>query len=169
MNDTAAQQGLLSALRTFASLQTELGRAFARSRGMHPTDAAAVVEIMTAEEHGHPLTPARLAALIGLTTGATSTLLNRLENAGHVTRSREQRDRRVVTLRSTPAVHADASDYFGALTRDLEAVLADIAAKDLEAIAEVVCQLSDATRRRLSTDLRPSAADAEGSAPTANA
>lgn len=64
-----------------------------------------MVEILAAEERGLPLTPARLAERIALTTGATSTLLNRLETSGHIVRTREHSDRRVVTLHVTPSSH----------------------------------------------------------------
>ncbi|NAZ75142.1 MarR family transcriptional regulator [Kineococcus sp. T13] len=76
--------------------------------GMHGTDASALVHIVGAEERGEPLTQAELSRLVGLTTGATSSLLNRLEAVGHVERRRDRADRRVVTLRSTASMHRAA-------------------------------------------------------------
>lgn len=141
-----AGQRLLRALTAYSATRTELGRAFARSQRMHPTDAAAVVEILTAENRGEPLTPARLASLVGLTTGATSTLLNRLEAAGHVVRSREHRDRRVVTLRSTAAIHAAAVARYRPVAEAVAAVLADCGEQDLDRFALLVEQLTSVTR-----------------------
>lgn len=69
------------------------------------------MEILAAEGRGQPLTPARLAARIALTPGATSTLLNRLEDAGHVVRTREHTDRRIVILHSTRTVHETADAF----------------------------------------------------------
>jgi MarR family transcriptional regulator, organic hydroperoxide resistance regulator len=132
---------LVEGLRAFGSAQTELGRLFARSRRMHTTDAAAIVEILAAEDHSRPLTPARLAERVGLSTGATSTLLNRLEAAGHIRRSREHSDRRIVTLRSTPAIHAAADAFFAPLADQLEAAVSAYAAADLELVNEVVNRL----------------------------
>ena len=122
-------------MRAFATTQSELGRFFARSRRLHPTDAAAIVEILTAEERGRPLTPARLAERLALTTGATSTLLNRLEEAGHVRRTREHSDRRLVTLHSSPAVHETAEAFFAPLTAHLNAAISDYSAAELELVA----------------------------------
>ncbi|GGF51303.1 hypothetical protein GCM10011519_26640 [Marmoricola endophyticus] len=131
-------------VRALAATTTELGRAFARSRGMHTTDAAAVVEILTAEGRGEPLTPARLAERVSLTTGATSTLLNRLEQAGHVVRTREHRDRRVVTLRSTPGIHEEAESFYAPLGVDLDAALGEFSAAELDVAAAVVARLQEA-------------------------
>jgi MarR family transcriptional regulator, organic hydroperoxide resistance regulator len=135
------REQLVQGLRAFGSTQTELGRLFARSRRMHTTDAAAIVEILTAEDHGRPLTPARLAERVGLTTGATSTLLNRLEAAGHIRRSREHSDRRIVTLHSTPAIHAAADAFFAPLAGRLDAAANAYSAEDLQLVNEVVDRL----------------------------
>jgi MarR family transcriptional regulator, organic hydroperoxide resistance regulator len=140
--DKAQQrERLVEGLRAFGSAQTELGRLFARSRHMHTTDAAAIVEILAAEDHSRPLTPARLAERVGLTTGATSTLLNRLEAAGHIRRSREHSDRRIVTLHSTPAIHAAADAFFAPLAGQLEAAANVYSADDLLLVNEVVNRL----------------------------
>ncbi|GAB2594480.1 transcriptional regulator [Paractinoplanes abujensis] len=135
------RQRVLDGLRELAAIQSELGRRYARSRQMHPTDAAAIVEIITAEEHGRPLTPARLAERIGLTTGATSILLNRLEDAGHIVRTRENSDRRIVTLHSTPDIRADADDYYEPLAHRLDAALHDHSPAELALIEATVDRL----------------------------
>ena len=146
VTDQQRRSDVVDALRAFASADAELGREFARSRSMHPSDAAAVVEILTAETHGRVLTPARLAERIGLTAGATSTLLNRLESAGHVVRSHDHVDRRIVSLRSTPQIHHDAQAFFAPVAAELDAVLSRYTAAQLEAFAQMVAHLSAAAR-----------------------
>lgn len=103
---------VLGELLAFSASQSDSGRAFARHMEMRPTDATAIVEILRAEERGQPLTPARLGERIGMTSGATTILLNRLEGAGRVTRMRGHADRRTVTLHSAAAVHAEATTFF---------------------------------------------------------
>jgi DNA-binding MarR family transcriptional regulator len=126
-NDAFAQQAerLNEALRAYGASYTQLAREFAASEGLHSTDAIALVEILAAEERGTPLSPARLSDRIGLTAGATSTLLNRLESAGHVVRSRVHADRRVVTLHSTQKVQTIADDFFRPLGDRVAAVMAE--------------------------------------------
>jgi DNA-binding MarR family transcriptional regulator len=113
---------VMERLRTFAADYTELTRQLARWLGVHSADAAAFAEILYAEDMGRPLTPALLARRIGLSSGATSSLLNRLEAANLLTRSREHTDRRVVTLRSVPSVATQAGGFFDPMTRRVEAV-----------------------------------------------
>lgn len=115
---------LNEALRAYGATYSELARQFAANEGLHSTDATALIEILAAEERGTPLSPARLSERIGLTAGSTSTLLNRLELAGHVVRSRIHPDRRIVTLHSTPGVQDIADEFFQPLGERIAAVMA---------------------------------------------
>ncbi|POH62947.1 MarR family transcriptional regulator [Cryobacterium zongtaii] len=115
---------LNEALRAYGATYSELARQFAANEGLHSTDATALIEILAAEERGAALSPARLSEKIGLTPGATSTLINRLELAGHVLRSRVHADRRIVTLHSTSGVQAIADDFFQPLGDRIADVLA---------------------------------------------
>jgi DNA-binding MarR family transcriptional regulator len=137
-----ARNSVIAALFAFSAAQNELARLFARSRGMHTTDATAIVQIIEAEDLGQPLTPARLAERIALTSGATSILLNRLEEAGHIRRTRENTDRRVVTLHSTPEIQRSADEFYEPLARRLGAALASQSRIDLEVVERVVGQLN---------------------------
>jgi MarR family transcriptional regulator, organic hydroperoxide resistance regulator len=129
---------ILRELQAYSASQSELGRQFARRMGMHPTDSVAVVEILRAEERGDPLTPARLAPRVGLTSGATSILLNRLEDAGHITRRRGHTDRRRVTLHSAATVHAAADEFFAPLSRRLSEVVDEFTPEQLQTVEQFV-------------------------------
>jgi len=138
--DAAAEQRerVLNGFLAFASAQNELGREFARSVHMHTTDSVAIVAIISAEDRGKPLTPVRLADIIGLTTGATSVLLNRLEDAGHVRRARGHADRRMVTLHSTPTVHETADAFFQPLGDRFEAMMTDYTPEEMLLVEKFV-------------------------------
>ena len=137
---------LIGGLRVFASADAERGREFARSRSMHFSDAAAVVEILTAEAHGQVLTPARLAERIGLSAGATSSLLNRLETAGHIVRTHDHPDRRIVGLHSTPQIHDDAQTFFAPVAEALDAVLGRYTPQQLDAFTDMITNINDVIR-----------------------
>lgn len=111
---------VMEKLRAFAADYTDLTHHLAKWLGVHPADAAAFAEILYAEDKGAPLTPARLAKRIALSSGATSSLLNRLESANLLIRSREHRDRRVVTLRCAPAVGNQAGAFFAPLAQRVD-------------------------------------------------
>lgn len=121
--DAERRERVLDGLRAHGAVSTELSKRFAGSLGLHPTDASALLEILEAEERGTPLSPARLSERIGLTSGATSSLLNRLEDAGHIERSRVHADRRIVTLHSTPGVREVADAFFDPLGQRLSSMM----------------------------------------------
>ncbi|ACZ21041.1 transcriptional regulator [Sanguibacter keddieii DSM 10542] len=139
-----ATEQLLEALTAYGATYAQVGREFATTAGLHTTDATALVEILGAEERGTPLTPARLSERIGLSFGATSTLLNRLEAAHHVERSRGHADRRLVTLHSTPTVHEVAERFFDPLGERVTAVLAPYSDEEVARLARMLAEVRQA-------------------------
>jgi DNA-binding MarR family transcriptional regulator len=136
------RERLLYALKSYSMAQKEYGRVFARSREMHPSDAAAIVEILIAEQRGSPLTPARLAERITLSPAATSTLLNRLEEAGDIVRRRGHKDRRVVTLHGTSQVHEQADAFYAPLNAGLYEVMGHYSETELDLVEKIIDELS---------------------------
>ncbi|MGW4941868.1 MarR family winged helix-turn-helix transcriptional regulator [Actinoplanes sp. NPDC004185] len=122
---------LLDGLREHGMAFAELGRHFGARMGLHTTDANAIVEILSAEDRSAPLTQAALSHRIGLTPGATSSLLNRLEKAGHVTRVRDSADRRIVTLRATEGVEDMLASFFSPLIGHVDAMMARYSPEEL--------------------------------------
>lgn len=74
-----------------------LSQAVAGRLGLSPTDLE-TMEILSAG----PVTAGRLAELTGLTTGAITGVVDRLERAGYVRRERDTDDRRRVIVRLLP-------------------------------------------------------------------
>jgi len=141
---------VLHSLTAFSATRKELARVFAKSVRIHTTDADAVVLIIEAEDRGKPLTPARLAERVGLSPGATSILLGRLEQAGHIERTREETDRRIVTLRSTATINAKADAFFEPLQQQLDQALGEFTKEQLALVARA----ADNLRTTMETYLR---------------
>lgn len=93
-------QAVAVELRRMNSEVNRLIHAFAHAQGLHATDVHALGAILDAET---PLTPGRLREHLGLTSGAVTACLDRLERSGHIRRARESADRRVVHLYYEPA------------------------------------------------------------------
>ena len=146
---------LLERLRTYGGTFREFSRRFATWLGLHATDAEALVEILAAEEHGVPLSPARLSERIGKSNPATTAVLNRLEHAGLVIRTREHTDRRVVTLRSSPEVHSLADEFFGPLGVRVGGVMADYSAAELRRFGSFLDDLLGVMHSQLAQPLDP--------------
>lgn len=141
---------VVASLTAFSATQKELTRVFARSVRMHTTDADAIVLIIEAEDRGRPLTPARLAERVGLSPGATSILLGRLEQAGHIQRTREGTDRRIVTLRSTTTINASADAFFEPLQHQLDQALGEFTTDQLALVTRAADNLRTAMETYLS-------------------
>ncbi len=68
---------------------------------------------------------ARLGERVSLTSGAPTALVDRLEKAGHIVRTRgEHTDRRVVTLRSSPEIGLPAMEFLQPFTDRLTTMMA---------------------------------------------
>ncbi|WP_327112135.1 MarR family transcriptional regulator [Streptomyces sp. NBC_01341] len=102
-------QALAVELRRMNGEINRLVHAFAHAQGLHATDVQALGAILDSEE---PLTPGRLREHLGLTSGAVTACLDRLERAGHIRRARESADRRVVHLHYESGAKAAARSFF---------------------------------------------------------
>jgi DNA-binding MarR family transcriptional regulator len=131
-------------LREYGTAYGALGRVFAERLRLHTSDANALVAVIEAEERAQPISANRLATRIGLTAAATSALLNRLEGAGHLVRVRTDADRRIVTLRSTAAVHRRVDEFFDPLEARLDALMAGYPPAFLEQLDGFLHQVVEA-------------------------
>ncbi|MEV0009919.1 helix-turn-helix domain-containing protein [Streptomyces sp. NPDC051840] len=102
-------QALAVELRRMNGEINRLVHAFAHTQGLHATDVQALGAILDSDV---PLTPGRLREHLGLTSGAVTACLDRLERAGHIRRARESADRRVVHLYYEPGAQAAARSFF---------------------------------------------------------
>ncbi len=92
------------AVRALISASQDLTVRMARRMGVNVSDMTAILWL---SEHG-PVGGAELARRLGISTAATTVLVDRLERAGHVERVRDTVDRRRVTLTETAEARAAA-------------------------------------------------------------
>jgi DNA-binding MarR family transcriptional regulator len=94
------------------------------------------------------LTAGRLAELSGLTTGAVTGVLDRLERAGLVVRVRDAADRRKVNVAVTPEHDERSAPIWRPLYEDWHALLASrFTARELELITEFLRATTELGRR----------------------
>ncbi|WWQ69261.1 MarR family transcriptional regulator [Streptomyces sp. Q6] len=118
----APHPDLLSLAVELRRLDGELQRlvhAFAAGQDLHSTDVQALAAIL---DSATPMTPSLLRQRLGITSGAVSACIDRLERAGHVKRVRESTDRRVVHLHYVPGAQAQARKYFAPLAEATDQV-----------------------------------------------
>lgn len=79
-------------------LNKQFEAATARQIGLNATDMAALGEVMMSG----PLSPTELARRLQVSTAGVTTIVDRLESTGHVTRAQHPTDRRAVLVTPTP-------------------------------------------------------------------
>jgi DNA-binding MarR family transcriptional regulator len=120
------------ALRRLIAEAIAIHELVAASLGINATD----LRCLQLLEREPEMTPSRLAELAGITTGAVTGVLDRLEAAGYVRRETDRSDRRRFILRPVPERLADvAAAYVPILERaNLEAA----GRRGLDALADVL-------------------------------
>ena len=133
---------------------------FARAHHLGRNDLNAIMWISEGTRSGHPVTAGELAGRLGLGAPATTGLVDRLENAGHVRRERDPNDRRKVTIVMQPTAQQLATDFFVPLGRLMHETVADVGVPDLQRAAAVVRLLITAvTGARVAAARRAGAQD----------
>lgn len=99
--------------------------------GINRTDARCIDLIA---QHGR-LTAGQLAERSGLTSGAVTVMIDRLERAGYVARQRDPGDRRKVWVELTAYAHAIGKSIYGQFGDVGRVLSAEFSADELEAVA----------------------------------
>lgn len=114
---------------------------------LHRTDLNALGIMMGAARAGATVTPGMLRQALNLSSPATTALIDRLDEAGHVRRSRSSVDRRQVHLEMTEKALATGSRLFTPLARSVEQSLSDFSTEELELLCTMMRRVTDATVR----------------------
>lgn len=106
------------------------------------------------------ITAGKLAEATGLTTGAVTGILDRLEKAGFAQRKRDPHDRRKVLVRTLPAVEERIGPYYRSLAAGMGELLAAYSDAELALIQDFMAK-SHAIMVREVTKLRAGTAKNE--------
>lgn len=117
-----------------------LHAAVGRRLGLSPTDHK-YLDLISREG---PLTAGRLAQLTGLTTGAVTALVDRLEGTGFVRRRRDPADRRAVLVEADESRLADIGILMAGLGRRIAPTLDGYTAAQLTVVSSFLEHLVDA-------------------------
>ena len=107
----------------------EVDEAAARVLGLNRTDLRALSALAR-----DALTPSDLARAAGLTRGAMTTVLDRLEEAGYVRRARDLEDRRGVRVEITDKTRQEIGRIWGPIRREGERWIAKYSTTELATI-----------------------------------
>lgn len=134
-------------LRQFHAGGASLLRAAAARIGMTVTD----LQVIDLLESAGPMTAGQLADLTGLTTGAITGMLNRLEESGFVRRERDPDDGRRVIIRLAPGEDKvrDIDSVFASLDRAWEELAARYDDEQLAVLLEFLRRSNALSREEL--------------------
>ncbi|HEY2766015.1 MAG TPA: MarR family transcriptional regulator [Pseudonocardiaceae bacterium] len=118
--------------------------AIAERLGLGPTDHKCLDLLL---ERG-TLTGAELAALTGLTSGAVTGVVARLERAGYLCRGPDPQDGRRQLLRPVPERMTEVAEVFAGLQSDASTLVAGFDTGQLEAIAQFLERATRFARER---------------------
>jgi DNA-binding MarR family transcriptional regulator len=120
-------------LTRVSSLLTDLyDEAVCEALGVNRTD----LRVLDLLERIGPLPSGKLAQEAGLSPGAMTASIDRLEAAGHARRARDVKDRRRVTVEITPSARKRTWEMYGPLNEAYQRALAGYTLSDLERIRE---------------------------------
>ena len=141
----AATSELMSANLDVALAAVALTSAGAALKGMHTTDWFCLWHI--AEAAGvEPFALGQLAELTGLTAGAITGVVDRLEGAGFVRRERDPDDRRRWRVQVEPERQAEIYELYAPLLAGFQGVEKRYDAQEREAILDFLRHTADLMR-----------------------
>jgi DNA-binding MarR family transcriptional regulator len=132
MSNEITQERLIAANRLYQQGTDALDQAASELLGVNRTDLRCIDIVL---QRGQ-LSAGELAVAAGLSPGAVTTALDRLERAGYARRVRDPDDRRRVLVQPTEVIAERSHAIWGPLAADGATLVERFSAGDLRAIAE---------------------------------
>jgi DNA-binding MarR family transcriptional regulator len=146
MDRAATTAALDRALRETSAQSVLFSQAVADRVGMNSTDLESL-DILA--RHG-PMTAGRLAELTGLTTGAITGLIDRLERRGYARREPHPTDRRSVIVKPlTENAERDLGPAYTAMSTAMDALMSRYDDEDLAVILDFMIRAAAITAEQI--------------------
>ncbi|WP_417580386.1 MarR family winged helix-turn-helix transcriptional regulator [Pelagibacterium sp.] len=121
-------------------------RAYSAAAGLNLSDMMAIGYVRS---HGKEATPSAVARHLGMSSGATAIMINRLEAEGYLTRSQHPTDRRVTLLSLGPTTQEERFRPFSRGPQPLhETVLAQYSGEELDVVKRFLGDILHGLRAR---------------------
>lgn len=134
-------------------------QAVAQRSGMNLTDLQCI-NILSSTG---PIPAGQLAETMGLTTGAITGVINRLEKSGYVRREKDPADGRRVVIQPVPEeLERVGAGFFGSQGRELNDLLSDYDERDLAVILDLMRKSNVVTGELIARVRASSEGDGEG-------
>lgn len=144
--DRSALRKIVFTTRALLSESERVAQGFASSHGLSINDFRALLHIVVAENDGAPLMASDVRKRLNVSAGAVTYIIDRLAEAGHVSRQTDSSDRRKVILRYTDQGYRLAKSYFTPMAGHFRDALTSFEDTDLETADRVLGALLDVMR-----------------------
>jgi DNA-binding MarR family transcriptional regulator len=131
--------------RAYQTSNDNFDQAIADHLGMNRTDMRCVDLI----DQAGGMTAGELARAAGLTTGAVTAVVDRLERAGIARRVPDPGDRRRVRIEATPKLWELTGPLMGPFIEESQVILEDYSTEELERFAEFLRRVIDVQSRHI--------------------
>lgn len=136
---------LMERMREVSGLSVLYSDAMARRMGINATDLECFDMVLRAGE----ISPTTLAQQVGVTTGAITGVLDRLERAGLVVRHAAADDRRRLVIRPAPEAAGRALALGKPMADAVSAKLGRYDRRELQLLLEMIGDATDAAREAI--------------------
>jgi DNA-binding MarR family transcriptional regulator len=119
--------------------------AVAEQLGLHSNEA----ECLDFLKESGQATAGDLARLTGLTSGAVTSMIDRLENQGFVERIRDRSDRRKVWVKLIPDPNEKAAAFYGPLAREIQNRLSVLSSTEVQMMHRFTHMLQEIYRKHI--------------------
>ena len=137
------ERELLRAVRDLVAADRLMRRDMGRRMGLGDTDMRAVRYVMAATSLGRLTAPHDLAEHLGITTAATTTLLDRLGAAGHLERIPHPTDRRSKVVVATEHSYAEVRAHLADTHDRMRAAAARVPVSARPALVAFLAELTE--------------------------
>jgi DNA-binding MarR family transcriptional regulator len=141
----ALLSGVTMAMREVTSLSVLYHQMMAQRLGVNSTDLQCLERVAANRD----VTAGELAKVTGLTTGSITTAIDRLEQAGFVSRHRDDADRRKVFVGATPAMKRQAVPLSAPMHEAVGEVLGHCRDDQLRFLSQILQKLCDAVKKAI--------------------
>ncbi|MFC0213909.1 MarR family transcriptional regulator [Paenibacillus chartarius] len=135
------QQDLLYELRQNSARAVMFHQFISERLGLNATDHKCLDYL----NRSGPVTAGQLAQLTGLTTGAVTSVIDRLEQAGYVVRDKDPNDRRRVVVKPVPEGSAQISPMFQSVMQSTLRIISQYTDQELQLILGFIKQCNEMT------------------------
>ncbi|NOJ63901.1 MarR family transcriptional regulator [Arthrobacter sp. AET 35A] len=111
---------------------------------MNDADLSALAHLLQADHEGRALRPIDLSRLLNISTASTTTLIDRLETSGHLTRGAHPTDKRALILIPTMGEDTDVYQTFSVIYQRMLAVAQSLTPIEAATVGKFLGQITAA-------------------------